>query len=322
MTENPPKNFDDRKVSVIIPFYNRAEFLAEAIESVLAQTHRNWELILVDDGSLDDSFAVAERFVENYPQRIFLHQHEGGQNRGASSSRNRGIEYAVGDFVTFLDSDDVFLPTTLEIELKTFAENEEADAVCGTLQFWFSWRGQTDEKERDFAVNLGLQSNKLYEPPNLLAHNLRAGGRKPGIGCVIIRGAFARKVKLFEDDFRYVCEDQIFWARLSLRARIFIVDACLAKYRQHERSSSSVLIESGRAADDWQKFLDWLEKYLRENKITNEDLWSAFKLCRRENGYKAKYRFALDLYRRIFPYHLRYRIRDLIVGWRTRGKNY
>ena len=305
-------------VSVIIPFYNRENFLDESVESVLAQTYQNWELILIDDGSTDQSSIIAREFVEKYPTKIFLHQHENGKNRGASSSRNLGIKNAKGDFITFLDSDDVFLPHTLEVEIAAFGQNPQADVVCGTLQYWFSWTEKQNKKERDFFVNLGLQTGKLYEPPKLLVHNLRAGGRKPGIGCVILRSEFAKKFDLFQDDFMYVSEDQIFWAMTGLYAKIFVLEDCLAKYRQHPHSSSAALVESGSVKADWEKFSVWLENYLCENKIENQEVWKALKGWRKENDFRVEHQWLLSLYQRIFPFHIRYRVRDLIIKWRTR----
>jgi glycosyltransferase involved in cell wall biosynthesis len=319
MSETLPDKSNEALVSIIIPFFNREKFLAESIESVLAQTYGNRELILVDDGSTDKSPQIARNYVEKYPDRIFLCAHENGKNHGASSSRNLGIKQAKGDFITFLDSDDVFLPETLKIELAAFDRNPQADVVCGTLQYWFSWSDEGRKNERDFIVNLGLTTERLYQPPSLLIHNLRAGGRKPGIGCVILRSEFAKKFSLFEDDFNYVCEDQIFWAKISLQAKIYLVDACLAKYRQHADSSVALLIKSGKTVSDWEKFSAWLENYLIENKVENRDLWEAVRLYRKENNYRIKYERLLNLYHRLLPYHLRYRIRDVIIAWRTRS---
>ena len=304
------------KVSIIIPFFNQEEFLAESIESVLAQTFHSWELILVDDGSTDKSAAIAGKYIDKHPKRILLLAQQNRANRGASSSRNLGIKHAKGEFITFLDSDDVFLPNALEVEIAAFGRNPDADAVCGTLKYWFSWDDQAGKTERDFLVNLGLQAEKLYQPPSLLVHNLRAGGRKPGMGCVILKSEFARKFSLFEDDFRYVGEDQIFWAKVSLQARIYIIDACLAKYRQHSSSSSAALLQSDKTSD-LENALEWLENYLTESKIDNREINRALELYRKENRYKAKYRRIMNLYRRFLPYHIRYRIRDLIIRWRT-----
>jgi glycosyltransferase involved in cell wall biosynthesis len=305
-------------VSVIIPFFNRANFLAEAVESVLAQTYQNWELILIDDGSTDTSPQVARDFVRKYPDKIFLHSHENRMNRGASSSRNLGVKYAKGNLIAFLDSDDVFLPYALEVAVAAFDRNKEASVVCGILQYWFSWTSQQDKKEHDFLVNLGLPTGNLYEPPSLLVHNLRAGGRKPGMGCVILRSEFARKFDMFEDDFAFVCEDQIFWAKVSLHAKIYLLGDCLAKYRQHPDASVSVLKESGDTNAGWRQFSAWLEDYLVENKIESQEVWQALRVLQKEIRYRVRYRRLMSLYRRALPYHLRYRIRDLIIGWRTR----
>lgn len=309
---------NEKLVSVIVPFFNREKFLAETIESVLAQTYRNWELILIDDGSTDESARIARNFVEKYPHKIFLCAHENGKNRGASSSRNLGIKNAKGDFLTFLDSDDVFLPGALETEISAFLENPAADVVCGTLRYWFSWTTKRDEKERDFTVNLGLPTEKLYAPPQLLIHNLRAGGRKPGIGCVMLKKQLARQFSLFEDDFAYVSEDQIFWAKVSLHAKIYVLRDCLAKYRQHPHSSSSLLMRDGNTRANWEKFSIWLENYLNENQIENRELRRALKDWQKENAYRVKYERLMNLYHRFVPFHLRYRLRDLIVKWRTR----
>ena len=309
---------ETNKVSIIIPFFNREQFLAESVESLLAQTFQNWELILIDDGSTDNSSIIAQEFVNKYPTKIFLYSHKNGENRGASSSRNLGIKSANGDFITFLDSDDVFLPHTLEIEIAAFEQNPQADVVCGTLQYWFSWTEKHDKKERDFFVDLGVSTEKLYKPPKLLVHNLRAGGRKPGIGCVILKSEFAKQFDLFEDDFVYVGEDQIFWAITSLYAKIYVLEDCLAKYRQHSRSSNASVFESGDANADLEKFSVWLENYLIENKIEDQEVWKALKSWQKENDFREKYQWLINLYQRIFPFHIRYRVRDLIIKWRTR----
>ena len=91
-------------VSVIIPCYNASRFLAEAIESVLAQTHENLELVVVDDGSTDDSREIVRGFGERVRSEPLPH------NQGVNFARNRGVEVARGEFVQFLDSDDLLRP--------------------------------------------------------------------------------------------------------------------------------------------------------------------------------------------------------------------
>src|SRR5262245_19962637 len=101
------------RVSIVTPFLDSGTFLEPAIESVLAQTFRKWELLLVDDGSTDGSSAVARRFAVALPDKVKYLTHPHRENRGASASRNLGIENAAGEYLAFLDADDVYLPHKL-----------------------------------------------------------------------------------------------------------------------------------------------------------------------------------------------------------------
>lgn len=311
MKQIPDSRTENTLVSIIIPFFNREDFLGEAVESVLAQTYENWELLLVDDGSIDKSFEIAEEFTEKYPDKIYLFTHENNDNRGASASRNLGIKYAKGEFITFLDSDDIYFPDTLERELEAFAENDDADVVCGTLECWYSWSNEASASEKDFRIDLVLELEKLYQPPDLLIHNLNASGRKPGINCVILKKEFVEKIgNMFEDDCRYVWEDQIFWSKVSLFAKIYVMDASLSKYRQHPASSCAVETAGGQDIPSMGIFLDWLENYLREQDVKDERVWKALRNFQRNLQIETKLKEVIQLYRRMLPLHMRYSLRD------------
>src|SRR5918999_1055965 len=101
-------------VSVIMIFLNAEKFIEEAIESVFAQTYDSWELLLVDDGSTDDSTDIALRYAQQNPERVRYLEHDSHLNRGMSASRNLGITHAIGEYIAFLDADDVWLPHKLE----------------------------------------------------------------------------------------------------------------------------------------------------------------------------------------------------------------
>ena len=94
-------------VSVTIPFLNPGEYFEATIRSVLAQTYKNWELLLLDDGSTDNSTAIAQNYAERYPNQVRYFEHEGHQNRGLSATRNLGISKAQGEYIAFLDADDI-----------------------------------------------------------------------------------------------------------------------------------------------------------------------------------------------------------------------
>ena len=121
------------KVSVIIPFYNTEKEICECLGSVFAQTYPHIEVILVNDGSTDNSKAVVEEFITEYRSRyeIIIKDHE--YNRGASAARNTGINVATGDYLYFLDSDDRLTPTSIESLVRPL-ERKRYDMVIGDYQ--------------------------------------------------------------------------------------------------------------------------------------------------------------------------------------------
>ncbi|MBK8030803.1 MAG: glycosyltransferase [Chloroflexi bacterium] len=110
-------------MSIIIPCHNTEPWIAECIESCFAQTYSALEIIVIDDGSTDGSLAI----IEQYRARI---RYETGSNKGSCAARNRGIELARGSYILFLDSDDVLLPTTIEVLFRALQHQENAIAVC------------------------------------------------------------------------------------------------------------------------------------------------------------------------------------------------
>lgn len=119
-------------VSIVIPTFNRAQYLPRAIDSVVRQTFTDWEIILIDDGSTDHTREWAARKAREFGDRfVFLRQ----DNQGCSAARNRGIDAARGRFVAFLDSDDEFLPTKLERQLRLFELRPELGFVFSDYRF-------------------------------------------------------------------------------------------------------------------------------------------------------------------------------------------
>lgn len=106
------------KVSIIVPCYNQAQFLPEALQSVLNQTYENWECIIVNDGSPDNTKEVAQKWVKKDPRFIYLFK----ENGGLSSARNAGLNIANGDFIQFLDADDCLDERKFELSLKAVSE--------------------------------------------------------------------------------------------------------------------------------------------------------------------------------------------------------
>lgn len=114
-------------VSVVMPTFNRRASLGEAIESVAGQTISGWELIVVDDGSTDRTAETLEPWIECLPAIRYMRH----SNRGAALSRNAGIQAAFGRYVTFLDSDDLYLPRHLESRLRLMEQPDAPDILAG-----------------------------------------------------------------------------------------------------------------------------------------------------------------------------------------------
>ncbi|MCZ6672445.1 MAG: glycosyltransferase family A protein, partial [Verrucomicrobia bacterium] len=132
-------------VSVIIIFLNEERFFKEAIESVLAQTYDNWELLLVDDGSTDDSSFIARHYASQRPDQIHYLEHEGHANLGMSASRNLGVRHATGQYISYVDGDDVWIANKLERQVAILDSHPEAVMVYGPVQLWYSWTGQPQD---------------------------------------------------------------------------------------------------------------------------------------------------------------------------------
>lgn len=151
------------RVSVLIPCYNAGRFLAAAIESVLAQSFQDFEIIVVDDGSSDDSAAVAAR----YPQvRYFYHAHS-----GVSVSRNAALSKAQGEFVVFLDADDLWVPQKLEKQVAYLDSHPDCQLVYTFVENFCDTEPQNRSERQEQLLNANMDNclvtcllrRKLYE---------------------------------------------------------------------------------------------------------------------------------------------------------------
>jgi glycosyltransferase involved in cell wall biosynthesis len=264
-------------VSCIIVFLNAEKFIGEAIESILAQTYNHWELLLVDDGSTDASTRIALRYVEHHSGKIRYLEHPGHQNRGVSASRNLGISHARGEYIGFLDADDVRLSYALEQQVAILDSHPEADMVYGSTQIWYSWTGKPEDSHRDFRTFVenqpGVKPNTLLEPPaGLLTTLLRPKGVVPAICSVLIRRETVKSVGGFEEKFR-VYEDQALYIKIGLQAPVFVASECWSKYRQHPESSWHTAVRTHQKQAARVLFLNWIAEYLYGQGVENIDTW-------------------------------------------------
>ncbi len=264
-------------ISVIITFLNAEKFMIEAIQSVFAQTYTKWELLLVDDGSSDQSTQIALEYVKRYPDKVQYLEHEQHRNRGISASRNLGISKAGGKYVATLDADDVWLPNKLEDQVLLMELYPEIGMVFGNTKVCPSWEGNKFNNddgyyEHDLMEPNSLKLNTVIDPPTLLILRLSGKIVSPTMSDNMFRKKVIDDIGGYEEIFTGMHEDQALWAKIFLSTPVFISELCWTLYRVHPESCVSVALKEGRVRSAELFYLSWLENYLSENQITNTDL--------------------------------------------------
>jgi glycosyltransferase involved in cell wall biosynthesis len=197
------------KVSVVIPAYNNALYTVETVKSVLAQTYRDFEVIVVDDGSTDHTREVLEPFGNDI---TYIHK----ENGGACSARNLGIRYSDSEFVACLDCDDVWLPEHLERSVGLLEERTDLGFVfgpCYLIDGGGAVIGMTNYK-----------FNLVWASRDLIRENY------VGAPTVVIRRSCLKQVGLFDEQI-FIPADWDLWLRLANEFPIGYIDEPLAKYR-------------------------------------------------------------------------------------------
>ena len=244
------------RVSVIVPTYNCAAYIREALESVLAQTYRDFEVIVVDDGSADDTQAVLAPFgtrITYVPQ----------ENRGAAAARNTGIRLAKGDLVAFLDADDLWMPLFLEREVGAlgrfphaalaFAEGYQIDHGG---QIWRSTLPTAPEAFWGWIRDLGNPSVGAVEGQMYKELLMRNFIRAPS--AVTVRKACLERTAGFDE--KLAGEDYSLWLQLARRHTFVFVNMPLYKYRMRPDSKSG---DGAVREDRWEKWaVEVLEREL------------------------------------------------------------
>lgn len=268
-------------VSVIIGFFNAEKFITETIESVMNQSLDDWELLLVDDGSVDASSDIAQRFSRLYPHKIHYLEHEGHRNRGVCASRNRGISKATGKFIAILDSDDVWQADKLLQQMAILEAQPEAGMVFGASCYWNSWSGSEAEKSSDYTPPLGVAADTLHYPPTLLKRCHPLGrATAPCPSDLLLRREVVKAVNGFEEQFNGIYqlyEDQAFLAKIYLSTPVFVSSSSWTKYRLHPDSCVYRVESAGEEAQVRLFYLSWLENYLHTQHIDDPGIHGAIK---------------------------------------------
>jgi glycosyltransferase involved in cell wall biosynthesis len=210
-------NSKESTISVIIPAYNSADFLAEAIESILGQTQAVTEIVVVDDGSTDNSKSVCDR----YPSIKYIYQ----ANQGLPGARNKGIEVSHGEYLIFLDADDCLLPEAVEIGLDCLDGHSEAGFVFGRYLF------------RSINPDGSYSTQPLFDEPPAVASYATILAAQHNIQCAtaMIRRDAIESV----GGFPIGEEDLSLFLRIAREYPIYFHDRVVSEYRYHGGNESS-----------------------------------------------------------------------------------
>lgn len=219
------------KVSVVIPACNSSSTIRSAIESVHSQNYKEFEIIVIDDGSSDNTRGVLAEFASIK----YLYQ----ENQGPSAARNRGVREASGDLIAFLDADDIWLPEKLELQVQAFNKNPRL-GLCATASYFcdehFGNRRLNDAKLKDHRqIRRGLIEKNLFPTPT-----------------VMVRRECFEKVGLFDESIRYG-EDWDMWLRVASEYETAYISVPLCCYRTLEAGiTTSRFIENAR---EWENLI-------------------------------------------------------------------
>jgi len=233
------------KVSIILPTYNRAHFLSQAFESIRAQTWTDWELIIVDDGSTDDTRSVVSTLSSSVPQSVrYVYQ----DNQGAYGARNTGLDHAGGSYIAFFDSDDIWLQHHLHDCVMALEANPHVDWIYGACRIVEFATGKVLLPNTFYMGNdplpflkLGsIQSGtvRVLDDPDLVRFTVEYG-----LYCGLQNSVIRRRVfddRRFQTAYRNEAEDQLLVIRaLASGHRIGFIDNVHVIYHEHDQNSSA-----------------------------------------------------------------------------------
>ncbi|MGB6975230.1 MAG: glycosyltransferase family A protein [Terracidiphilus sp.] len=262
-------------ISIVVPFHNSERYLAESVESILAQSCAHWELLLVDDGSTDRSAELARTLVSHRPEAIrYLAQPAG--NRGESAARNLGARNARGTLLAFLDSDDVWLPNKLAEQSAILEAYPEVGLVYGHSEYWRDWDTESGLPQSNSIPSLS-PADRIFHPPELFVQSYPLGpwGAPCPSSFLVRRTAFDR-VGGFDESFHpgtfQLYEDVAFLSKLALAVPIYVSSANWERYRVSPRSEW--IVAQNTAMDEAARrfYFRWMQHYLAAKSPAETDL--------------------------------------------------
>lgn len=221
------------KVSVLMPIHNNEIYLQEAVESILAQTYPHFELIMIDDGSTDNTFAIAQQIAQQ-DNRIFLYKNE--KKEGLPYTRNRLLALATGEYIANLDSDDVALPHRLGRQVEFLENNPDVD-VCGSFVYKI-YANKPSDFCNYFAVDNESLAFNFFFAKSIIVNS-----------SAMVRKKTIDNFEIKYDSHYFVAQDTKFWYDLvNAGAKFYTIPEALVHFRIHEKTGISAQYKEAQTA--------------------------------------------------------------------------
>ncbi len=264
----------NKKVSVIIPCYNNGKYIEDAINSVLAQTYNDIEIVCVNDGSTDNSPEIIKTFADKYKNILFFDNQE---NKGVIYARNIAIEACHGEYILPLDADDTIESTYLEKAVKILDENPNIGIVyCKAMMF--------GSKNEYWNLDNFDKSNILYN------------------NCIFCTALFRKKdfikVGMYKDYMQFGCEDYDLWLSFIEQGfDVYQIDEILFNYRQYDEDSRTMICKKNQDII-WRSLVkNHLDLYLNDKQFIENLIFSKIK----SKEYSKKYNKYKKLFNILLP---------------------
>lgn len=218
------------KISIITASYNYAQYIEETINSVISQSYQDWEMIIVDDGSSDNSVEIIKSFCEK-DSRIKLLQHEGGQNKGLKETVLLGLNNATGDWIAFLESDDVFSPENLSKKIEIIEKHPDVAVIFNRVKLL-----EENINKNPLVTNFEKKQAKLSRLtyPRNMFYDFYINNMILTFSCIMVKADVLKNTDFSTPADRLL--DWWLWIHIAYENKFYYINEELSSWRLHEES--------------------------------------------------------------------------------------
>lgn len=225
----------DKKITIIMPNYNYAHYIRGAIDSTLRQTYKNWELVVVDDGSTDNSVQIIREYANKYPDKIELFTHPNREHRNLSQTYQLALKKVTGDYIAFLESDDMWYEDSLAVKADILEKHKDVIVVYTDIELLGDSGPKINNVKKAIRklrkIN-NINKNKPFYALELLMVNII-----PTFSAAMARKGIFDGLNFSKEYEAWL--DWWLWGQLSVKGKFYYIPGRKTKWRVHEKSNNT-----------------------------------------------------------------------------------